>query len=246
VEPVAAVTSGDPAHPAQPHSPLGPALAISLVLFWIVTQSAIGYLGKLAELPIGVTVLAAVSLSGLSALVTIRSVLGKATLEQVQIGWSWATARQIALAAGLGVILAFALLGWSLVMPPRPDQVNQLLRQALAAGELSRICVILAALVPGPMAEEFLFRGVLYTGLRRRLSPAMSGIAVVALFTLAHLIRGPAYLPWLAVTAAFATLALFARSATNSLVPGIAMHMAYNTTVYVLPLVAALAFRPGR
>jgi membrane protease YdiL (CAAX protease family) len=81
----------------------------------------------------------------------------------------------------------------------------------------------------GPFAEELLFRGALYTGLRPNHSPAYAGWTTGVLFTLGH---EPRY--WPAILALSGLLALV-RAVSGSLWPSLFLHVAFNATALGMP-----------
>ena len=83
----------------------------------------------------------------------------------------------------------------------------------------------LLAVIVAPCVEEYLFRGILLTGLKRALTPALAVLASAALFAVVH---PPASVPPVFLLGlACAGLAV----TTRSLLPGIALHFAYNGTI---------------
>jgi membrane protease YdiL (CAAX protease family) len=94
---------------------------------------------------------------------------------------------------------------------------------AAAAPWLAALTVLAA-----PLFEEFIFRGVLYGGFRRTLTPAESAVASALVFAIIHpaIASGPVFVLGLI------TAVLYERS--RSLAPPIAAHMAYNATLVAL------------
>jgi membrane protease YdiL (CAAX protease family) len=82
--------------------------------------------------------------------------------------------------------------------------------------------VVLAA----PLFEEFIFRGVLYRGLRRSLSGPLAALASALVFALVH--------PAIAAAPVFvlALLSALAYERTRWLVTPIAAHMVYNAVIF--------------
>jgi hypothetical protein len=104
-------------------------------------------------------------------------------------------------------------------------------RDPLAVG-----IVVFAAVVAAPVAEEFLFRGVLQGWLERRL-PQRDGLAAVSLsalaFAAAHVGQGLAWLPLFF----FGLVVGYLARQTGSIVPGIILHALFNAVSVVLLLV---------
>jgi membrane protease YdiL (CAAX protease family) len=190
------------------------------------------YLGRLVAtfqgLGIGPSLLAVSVGSGVSLFIAARAQVPDGTVAEAftSIGWRPASARQTGLAATIGTVLGLAVLGVSSLMPVESD--SSLIAQSLSESELSRACTSVAVLFVAPPVEEFLFRGILYSGLRGRWSPTISGAVVTILFVLVHDWTAVSYPPAVIGIGAMAIMALVLRSSTGSLVPAIALHFAYN------------------
>ncbi len=88
----------------------------------------------------------------------------------------------------------------------------------------------LAVLIAPPI-EEFMFRGVLWTGFSRSWGPVVAAIVVTLVFVVIHLTEAAGYPPALLSITAMAAAALAARIVTGSLVPPIFLHAAYNAVI---------------
>lgn len=86
--------------------------------------------------------------------------------------------------------------------------------------------------VIAPLFEEFLFRGVLYRGLRSRVGPVIATILVTVTFALAHSIATP--VPW--IQAVGGVLFCAAYEIARSLWAPVLIHAAGNTALFLLPL----------
>ncbi|MGH2373484.1 MAG: lysostaphin resistance A-like protein [bacterium] len=110
---------------------------------------------------------------------------------------------------------------------PMPEAMTSVL-SSLVGRQGNLWWSVLAVAVVAPLAEEFLFRGLVLNGLLRRYSPRKAIVASALLFGAFHLN------PWQFVGGTFAGLLFgwwFVR--TRSLIPSIMGHAVYN----VLPLV---------
>ncbi len=148
--------------------------------------------------------------------------------------WGW-----IAISLGFGVIAivvsgyAAALVQELLGRPPTNPQAPFL----LPAGNnpLTALAMIVLAGVTGPIAEEVLFRGVLYNWLRGHWGVAPSVVVSSLIFAAAHL-------DIVVGTAAFilGLILALAYEASRSLYPNIAIHILNNAAKLIL-LYALLA-----
>jgi membrane protease YdiL (CAAX protease family) len=86
------------------------------------------------------------------------------------------------------------------------------------------------ALVAAPI-EEFVYRGVLFSGLSRSLGTLWSGLFATVVFVLAHLLEVRTYWPALFSVTLVATTLVVLRIKMKSFVPGVLCHAAYNAMV---------------
>lgn len=119
----------------------------------------------------------------------------------------------------------------SLLGPP-PESVTRidgLIRHLRGQGGMALV-ILLTAVLPG-LVEEALLRGVVLTGLRRRL-PAATAVSVTALAFAALHLSPWRFMPQFILGLAAGLLAV----RTGSCWPGAAMHAAFNTLVVALSL----------
>lgn len=86
---------------------------------------------------------------------------------------------------GVGVNLAFSLLGRTIFLPPisaSPHPVNAL----NSAPQLLLLAFSLSGATIVPVVEEYLFRGVLFAGLAQRFNPFFSAVFVTVIFIALH------------------------------------------------------------
>ncbi len=91
--------------------------------------------------------------------------------------------KSAALGVAIAVFFGFAL---EAVFPPG-DTPNGPLIEAASAPGWQRILFVVLAIVLAPFAEEILFRGVMYTGMRRSWGAWPAGIVVTLLFAALHI-----------------------------------------------------------
>ncbi|CAN5861144.1 hypothetical protein BH23ACT12_BH23ACT12_08170 [soil metagenome] len=157
--------------------------------------------------------------------------LGKAL---ANLGLVKVRAAVIAQAALLGVAIAL-LLGFGLeTIFPSPENAQGPLIQAASEPGWQRIIFVLLAIVLAPVFEEFLFRGVMYTGMARSWGKWPAGIVVTAMFGLLHIADIAGYWPALVMITTVGLALLLVRIKTNSLLPAMAMHATYNLVQVVV------------
>jgi membrane protease YdiL (CAAX protease family) len=101
--------------------------------------------------------------------------------------------------------------------------------EAFAATDLLHTCaIVLAAGFIAPLVEELFFRGGLYSGLRHEHTAALTVIGTALFFALSHLSARN-----LVPVFAIGLVLSHARAASGSLLPGLALHIAFNTSSIV-------------
>jgi len=179
------------------------------------------------------------------------------------LGWGWARRFRLWTCIGLGVLLfivASVIAKW--LGAETPTQLEQVVNSSYAA----RIAISFLAVGTAPFVEEFVYRGVLYSALRRgvatlggwvlslfsvqlepkskeRVGVVGAVILVLALFTLIHV---PQYWPNMGVIAAVGILSLVlttVRAYSGKLLPCIAIHLVFNGIQAVILLVEPYAQR---
>jgi len=182
--------------------------------------------------------------AGLAVLLITRQVLRRSGLQGglASLGWRSARSREVVVGLCAGVALAvFYLFLLTRIFPPAPVQKWGPMATAVTIGSWQRALWAMMALLAPPI-EEFVFRGVLWSGLRRSFGAAAAGLLVTALFVGSHSTEALNYWPaWLPIAAlGVGTVSL--RAQTGSLVPPLAAHAAYNVClVSMVYLRAALS-----
>jgi membrane protease YdiL (CAAX protease family) len=145
------------------------------------------------------------------------------------LGFCVAPSRQLAIAAVSGVAIAvFNVLVLMRTFPPSSEQDLGPLVLATRDGGWARHLVAGFAVFVAPPVEEFVFRGVLFSGLARSWSVGVAACVSSVIFALVHISAWPPYWPAIAAVLLLGAGAQFARVVSASLAPGLAMHVAYN------------------
>lgn len=148
------------------------------------------------------------------------------------VAWSAGTARQWAGASAAGVALAlayFVLSEW--LWPLETGGPMGPLGEMGRTPGASRIVWTVLALAIAPPLEEFLFRGVFFTGCARRWGVPAAAVGSTAAFALIHVPEASYYWPALGTIAALGGLTVALRIRTGSVGPAVAAHLAYNALV---------------
>ena len=136
------------------------------------------------------------------------------------------------MSAIVGLALGAFFVGVVVHLFPLPPEVRSgpVTQAATEGGWKLYVWVVLAIFI-GPPIEEFVFRGVLWTGFSRSWGTIPAAIVVTALFVAMHLLESGRYPPALVAIATTGVACLVARAATGSLAAPIALHMAYNAVI---------------
>jgi membrane protease YdiL (CAAX protease family) len=157
------------------------------------------------------------------------------------LGWSWSGRFGLWFSIGLGVVLFVAssalahFLGGDKLTP-----MEELLNNSPPA----RYMIAFLATLTAPFVEEFVFRGVLYSALRRLIGTLGAVIFVVTLFTAVHV---PQYRTNYGVIAAIALLSLaltVIRAVSGRLLPCFIVHLVFNGIQSVIILWQPAGKRP--
>jgi membrane protease YdiL (CAAX protease family) len=122
------------------------------------------------------------------------------------------------------------LLRW---LPERPSPFEEMLKSSQPV----RIGTVLLAIIAAPLVEEIVYRGVLFSGLRRRLSATATVVAVTVIFVGVHI---PQYRGAWRTVAGLTLLSLaltMLRARTSSVLPSFLVHLLNNTLSSIAILV---------
>ena len=195
---------------------------IAAALFFVLQGAlALGFI-KIGKFAPGDAFVFAFSIAGLMVYLIMRLVY--LLLKTQDVPRMLAQHAGMAAALGIGAGLAAALLGIGYIAAVR---AAGLFPEALAQGAGAfRLQLLFAlAVIAAPLAEEFIFRGLVFGGLRRSMGLAGSMIASAALFAIVH--------PPVSMLPVFilglGTALVYER--TRSLLAPIVMHAVYNAAV---------------
>jgi membrane protease YdiL (CAAX protease family) len=223
-----------PPAPTLLHAMIGVGILVEVV--GVVSSIALGIGGPGA---LAITRTVAYGLAGLVLWLVMRGFLAGRGVKNWEI-WRWATPgvrpdlppqraaknrAALALGIALGAGLGLGALGYVFALHQIPDFAAQLEAQRQMASAVSKYAALVLAVGFAPLAEEYLFRGLLYRALDREWGGwrAMAGSA--AYFAIYH-----PPLSWLPVFALGLVNAwLFRR--TRWLWPCVVTHMIYNAIV---------------
>jgi membrane protease YdiL (CAAX protease family) len=230
---------------------LGPRRAVLVFLAFLLTQvfvgAAVGVAGAIAfmmispggdsaevlHLVVMPASIAAAIVGGLVAFGVARRMLpGPVSSGALaSIGWRKAQRLHLLVAAVAGLSLsAFYLYGLAGLHPSAPRHVGPV-TALVESGGLPRLLWAVLALLIAPPIEEFVFRGVMFTGFRRSWGGPSAATVTVFLFALIHLTEAHGAALLSIVLLGYA--AVIARTASESLLAPITLHAAYNLGIVV-------------
>jgi ABC-2 type transport system permease protein len=131
-------------------------------------------------------------------------------------------------ATGIGILGGLAAAGIAYVylfLTPLPSYFEQPTETLLARGGKDLLMLALLAVAAAPLFEEFIFRGLIYGGLRRSMGVSGSVLASAALFAIVHPPVG--FLPVFVLGIGAALV----YERTRLLIGPIAVHAAYNACI---------------
>ena len=192
-----------------------------------------------------------VQLGGIEALVFVASVLwvlrvhgGDGSLAQ-SLGLRPTHPALPVLAVFLGFLLHFpaeSIDAW--VQRFRPESGQEVAAEAalLASDTPARLILVLVVIAcVGPFVEELFFRGALFSALRKSHSLLMTTVVVSACFVIGHLNMGR----WPALSVVALTIT-YVRAVSGSLLPALALHVAFNAATVLAFATGVATLGPSR
>lgn len=150
------------------------------------------------------------------------------------IAWSLGEPAHLLNGLVIGVALALGYLSIaSVFIPPGPNLPRSPLAEMATTPGLSQLSWIFIAVIVAPPLEEFLFRGVLFSGFARSWGQSIAALLVTALFVIIHLPETIHYWPSMVAVLSLGVAALLIRMRSESLGPAITLHLAYNLVLVI-------------
>ncbi|MDH4225614.1 MAG: CPBP family intramembrane metalloprotease [Deltaproteobacteria bacterium] len=131
-----------------------------------------------------------------------------------------------------GGLLQIGLAPVQVIFPPPVDKSP--LEQFLANGPWSVAFMFAAAVVLAPLLEEVLFRGPLFTGLRRHMGFVPSALGTTGLFALMHLKQTGDYWPAVGVIFLCGWVLAWLREAGGGLWLPVVFHTGFNLAAFLV------------
>lgn len=146
------------------------------------------------------------------------------------LGWTWSKRFGFWKSVGLAVVLY--ILGILLIWQFGQSQTS--LDNLVASSRAAALAIAFLAVFTAPLAEEVVYRGVLFSALQKRMGMRWAIVGVLALFTLVHV---PQYWPNFGIIGVIGLLSIsltLVRAYTGRLLPCFVMHTVFNGIQSVL------------
>ena len=157
------------------------------------------------------------------------------------LGWSWPGNFGPWKTIGLAVLLLAVGSLITRYLGGSETQVDQIINSSLR----SRFATAFLAAVTGPLVEELVYRGVLYSAFQRVLGMTWAVVLVSALFAGVHVIQYYNNLAVIAVIALLSVALTLARARSGSLLPSYVMHLVFNGIQAVILVVQPFVGKPS-
>jgi membrane protease YdiL (CAAX protease family) len=211
----------DPA--ASPPSRVGLADGLIAALLFFVLQALAAGLLTGGRAPTGRVVVTAFLLAGAATYGAMRFAYWRLHTEGVPRAFGPRLGRALLAGGTGGLCAAIAAVAYLRLAAHTP--LLSPLPETLISGQDGVLWLALLAVVAAPIFEEFIFRGLIFSGLRRTLGPTASLIASAAIFALVH--PPPAVIPVFGLGVA----AALAYEATGVLLAPMLAHALYNAAM---------------
>ncbi|MGH9929211.1 MAG: lysostaphin resistance A-like protein, partial [Pyrinomonadaceae bacterium] len=144
------------------------------------------------------------------------------------IGWSSRLALKGSVAIAIVLFFVGAFLSWAI--KGEETDIDLMIKSSTAA----RVSLALLAVTTGPFVEEVIYRGVLYSGLRKVLGTHWAVFIVSLLFTLVHVAQYKNNIGVITAVAVLSVVLTLVRAHTGRLLPCIVIHTVFNGITSVL------------
>jgi membrane protease YdiL (CAAX protease family) len=148
------------------------------------------------------------------------------------LGWSFSKGFGFWACAGIAIALylAGAVIAWKVGKGATTDIETLVLNSSLA----TRITLALLATFTGPLVEEIIYRGVIYTAMEKTIGMTGAVILVSFLFTLVHVFQYRNNVGVILVVGILSVSLTLVRALTGRLLPCFIIHMVFNGVQSIL------------
>lgn len=146
------------------------------------------------------------------------------------LGWTWG--ERFDLRKSVGLALGLYAVGFIIIILIGGPETQ--LAKIISSSRPTAFLTALMATATAPLVEEVIYRGLLYSGLRKTIGTAGAVVSVFLLFSLVHV---PQYWPHFGIMLTICMLSLvltLVRAWTKSLLPCFIIHLVFNGVQSVL------------
>jgi membrane protease YdiL (CAAX protease family) len=214
---------------------------IPYVLYKIMAQGSAQAVGVDSNL-IFISILAVLPTHVLTFLVVWFVVTSKGRHPFWQtLGWRWPENFGPAKTIGLAILLLAVGVGITHFLGGSETQLEQLINSSLKA----RFATAFLAAVTGPLVEELVYRGVLYSAFQKALGVSWAIVIVSALFAGVHVLQYFNNLGVIAVITLLSVCLTVVRARSGSLLPSYVIHLVFNGIQAVILVVQPFVGKPA-
>ena len=143
------------------------------------------------------------------------------------LGWNWAGHSALYwLLVSAGILVSIFIAGqfFAKFLPESETSFDQLLKSS----QQVKIAVVLLAITSAPFIEEVIYRGILYSGLRKYMGVGATVIVVTVLFASVHVLQYWGAWASMAGLTMLSLILTIVRAKTKSILPCVVIHFVNN------------------
>lgn len=143
------------------------------------------------------------------------------------LGWDWAghsALYWLLVSVGVLALILFADQFFTRFLPQSETSFDQLLKSS----QQVKIAVVILAITSAPFIEEVIYRGILYSGLKKQVGTVATVIGVTLLFASVHVLQYWGAWASMAGLTMLSLILTFVRAKTKSILPCVVIHFANN------------------
>jgi len=181
--------------------------------------------------------------TGAATILVAKALIPKSLKDTSSTGAAWVLGRwsMVVRAFVIGLLLGATIFAMNKALRVHvdPRDIGPLGRMVLTPGMPQILCTLIVVLL-APLTEEILFRGVLYGGYRKSLGSFWAFALTTLLFGSLHLPQVAHYLTYFVAILLVSLVALWARLSSSAIGPAIAVHVGYNSMLFLPALFVQL------
>ncbi|MES2300106.1 MAG: type II CAAX endopeptidase family protein [Pseudomonadota bacterium] len=195
---------------------------IAAMLFFVVQGITLFVCGKL-NLPVSQALLLAFGIAGLFVYLLMRLVYWLGKTREVPVLLNGNTGRSLLLGLGGAAVAIAAWAGYMVLLRHFPIEADP--EQAKMLGKIGTLWLLALTVIAAPLCEEFIFRGLIFGGLRRSMGMLPAIVMSAAVFAIVH--------PPLSMLPVFVVglCTAFVYERSKSLLAPMLVHALYNAVV---------------